>query len=957
NMLLKLTDRNVCATKASIYQFCSGTGILACEVCESPKKFGRTIFAHTYFLTAYFLIAMKKRSIWTILALMSIALLGVIAVQVYWLARAAHLEERLFKERVNQAMERVARQLEAREMKAHVMKSLSDVRRTVNDAKAQQFKIITKNSLNNSVIAQHRSSPSQFSSARASKHAHQSKQTPADSLNVSNTSTKQFAAETTTSGALSSNTSPNTSSGLAPNTASAQLHSESGSFEMRIGSDGTFSFQSSRTQSVRPVQPPAPDAAFSVPAMVITVPSESQRSGQPVRIRIPQRYRSTMRNDSLAERIRSRFANVHKARNCKNCDAQERTQNYSTGALSTSPQQPYIGGRKTLEDRMNGVDERRQAEYFARQAQREAVQFNVQRSLRDLERLRRLNLMNPHDMRSLDSTFNVALRQAVQDFGGFGFEFRVPPNAVMSPAPPAPSTPNVASEAHIAASQDSTSLAAKSPAAKRAQQKAERKHLSALAANASNHAAYQARSLAHSSAYSSAHSLAHSSAKSPTASTSTRSSIEKDTIEKIIDRVDLVENIMENMLSGKRTMSERVSLNDVDSLLRNELHSTNITENFEYGIVRGGMLLGSNRGNNAQNTRDYTVQPASYQGSLRDSVMVVQSFKRKTDDAAEYAQAQTVKTVHISQTPLLSSKYRARLFPNDLFNTDEYYLVVRFPEYAPGLSLAGIGAEVSLSAVFLLMIIGCFGFTFVALQKQKKLSDMKTDFINNMTHELKTPIATISIASEALKDDHVRSEAVRVERFVHIIHDENKRLAGHVEKVLQAAQMDRGELKLNLQNTDVHTLLETAAESLSLQLEQKQGSVELHLEATQPSIYADEAHLMNMIFNLLDNANKYTPEKPHLVVRTRNTAQGLAFTIQDNGIGMTREAQKHIFEKFYRVPTGNRHDVKGFGLGLNYVQTIVEAHGGSISVKSELGKGSTFEVILPLQTASRQVLS
>ncbi len=884
---------------------------------------------------------MKKRSIWMILALMSIALLGVIAVQVYWLARASNLEERLFKERVNQAMERVARQLEAREMKAQVLKSLSDVRRTVNDAKAQQFKVATKNTPKSVVIAQVRPSLAQPTFANASKQARRGKQSSADSLN---NSTKQSPSETNTSVANSPNNAPNN----VPNTAPNQLHSESGSFEMRIGSDGTFSFQSSRTQSVRPAHPPSPEAPSNPPTMVFTVPSESNGVGQPVRILIPQKYRSSLRNDSLAERIRSRFANVRKNRDCENCDAQERNasrnRSYTTGAVSSSPQQPYIGGRKTLEDRMNsGSDERRQAEYFARQAQREAVQLNVQRSLRDLERLRRLNLMNPQDMRTLDSTFNLSIRQAIQDFGGFGIELRLPPNAVL-PTAPNPANSPAATDAQLATTQDSISFVVKG--AKKKKHIGEHKQGRAFAANVGNHGLSQTQTQSQSSA----------------SSTNTRNSIEKDTIEKIIDRVDLVENIMENMLSGKRTMSERMSLNDVDSLLRNELHNTNISANFEYGVVRGGMLLGSNHGNNAQNTGEntYSVQPASYQGSARDSMIIVQSSNRKSEEASERtdrAQAHTVKTVHIAQTPLLSSKYRARLFPNDLFNNDEYYLVVRFPEYAPGLSLAGIGAEVSLSAVFLLMIVGCFGFTFVALQKQKKLSDMKTDFINNMTHELKTPIATISIASEALKDDHVRSEAVRVERFVHIIHDENKRLAGHVEKVLQAAQMDRGELKLNLQNTDIHTLLETAAESLSLQLEQKQGSVELHLEATQPSVYADEAHLMNMIFNLLDNANKYTPEKPHLVVRTRNTAQGLAFTIQDNGIGMTREAQKHIFEKFYRVPTGNRHDVKGFGLGLNYVQTIVEAHGGSISVKSELGKGSMFEVVLPLQPASRQVLS
>ncbi len=163
--------------------------------------------------------------------------------------------------------------------------------------------------------------------------------------------------------------------------------------------------------------------------------------------------------------------------------------------------------------------------------------------------------------------------------------------------------------------------------------------------------------------------------------------------------------------------------------------------------------------------------------------------------------------------------------------------------------------------------------------------------------------------------------------------------------------MDRGELNLKLVPTNTHTLIEAVADSLALQLEQKQGRIELRLEAHTSVLQADEAHFRNVLMNLLDNANKYTPEAPHIIVSTRNTVQALIITISDNGIGMSREAQKQIFEKFYRVPTGNRHDVKGFGLGLNYVKTIVEAHGGTVSVKSEQGKGSTFEVTMPLASA------
>jgi two-component system phosphate regulon sensor histidine kinase PhoR len=329
-------------------------------------------------------------------------------------------------------------------------------------------------------------------------------------------------------------------------------------------------------------------------------------------------------------------------------------------------------------------------------------------------------------------------------------------------------------------------------------------------------------------------------------------------------------------------------------------------------------------------------------GKKQDSMLIVRTSTHNQNDPS---------TPHHS-VALRASEFQVQLFPNDIWGSEEKeYLAVHFPDYAPGLTLAGIAPVLGSSVIFLLLIVGCFGFTLVALMKQKKLSDMKTDFINNMTHELKTPIATISIASEALKDTHVRSEGVRVERFVNIIHDENKRLAGHVEKVLQAAQMDRGELNLKLVPTNTHTLIEAVANSLALQLEQKQGRIELRLEAHTSVLQADEAHFRNVLMNLLDNANKYTPEAPHIIVSTRNTAQALLITISDNGIGMSREAQKQIFEKFYRVPTGNRHDVKGFGLGLNYVKTIVEAHGGTVSVKSEQGKGSTFEVTMPLASA------
>jgi signal transduction histidine kinase len=872
---------------------------------------------------------MKKRTTWMILALMSIALLGVIAVQVYWLSRAAHLEERLFKERVNQAMERVVRRLEAREMKAQVMKNLSEVRRTVNDAKTQQF---------------------QLQREREERKARQTSLAPAQFAD--NASTKQGGKarlKTLADSSVATKMSPDASAPQArilPNNGSnMSFQAESGSFEMQFG-NGSFSFRSSQSRqgsapNMNAPNPPQP------PSFVVTVPSNND--GQALRIVFPDNVRSLLRKDSLARRMKSRFENYAHRNYSGNYNSYlnrngQRELFTGNNELGT-PNQSYIGGKKTLEDRINAGDKRsvkvyrfpsdavedrinagdkRRCEECTEEYQAAQIQRNLARSQRQLEQLRKLNVMGVQDMRQLDSVFHTALGQALQEFGAFGLEVRIPNGFITQTSP----------EQAATALRDSASVAsARTTSAK------------VVAKNASRAASKQ-RSASKNVVSSQNQQARVSSPNTSNYAPLAANMIARDTIDKILDRVDFVENVMETMFTGKRVVTERVSMNDIDSLLRNELQHSDIAEAFEYGIMRGGSVMrgnvGANTGGNASNTT-----------GNHDSMMIVKSAYNHTTGLSVLPPNKPTFSRDLAQKRLLTSKFRAQLFPNDLFANEEHFLVVHFPNYTPGLSLAAIGSEVSLSAAFLLMIVGCFGFTLVALVKQKKLSDMKTDFINNMTHELKTPIATISIASEALKDDHIRSEGARVERFVNIIHDENKRLAGHVEKVLQAAQMDKGDLKLNLGETDVHTVVESAAESLALQLEQKQGSIELHLNATKASIQADEAHLTNIIFNLLDNANKYTPDAPRIIITTRNTAQGLALTIQDNGIGMTREAQKHIFEKFYRVPTGNRHDVKGFGLGLNYVQTIVEAHGGSISVKSEVGKGSTFEVLLPFAVKHR----
>ena len=227
------------------------------------------------------------------------------------------------------------------------------------------------------------------------------------------------------------------------------------------------------------------------------------------------------------------------------------------------------------------------------------------------------------------------------------------------------------------------------------------------------------------------------------------------------------------------------------------------------------------------------------------------------------------------------------------------------------------------------------------------MADIKNDFINNMTHEFKTPISTISLATQMLQDKDVSASQNMFQRYLNIIKEENRRLGSQVEKVLQTAQMERGDLKLKLGTVNVHQVIEHVLENISPQIELREGEILFDLKAEHCEIEADEVHLTNIIFNLLDNANKYSPNRPVISIETEDLEQGIAIRISDKGIGMSKESLKNIFEKFYRVPTGNLHDVKGFGLGLSYVKKMVEEHKGKIKVQSKLGEGSTFEIILP----------
>jgi two-component system phosphate regulon sensor histidine kinase PhoR len=251
------------------------------------------------------------------------------------------------------------------------------------------------------------------------------------------------------------------------------------------------------------------------------------------------------------------------------------------------------------------------------------------------------------------------------------------------------------------------------------------------------------------------------------------------------------------------------------------------------------------------------------------------------------------------------------------------------------------------SGMVILILILAFYYTIATISKQKKLSDIKNDFISNMTHEFKTPISTISLACEMLIDGTVSKTPEKQSRFMQMIRDENKRLSILVESILQTSILDKGEFKLKRSENDVHDIIEQAIQNTQLLIDAREGIISKQLNAKNYVINADKLHLTNIIFNLIDNAIKYSQVKPEILITTKDTENGIEITIKDNGIGISKEDQRKIFDKFYRVPTGNVHNVKGFGLGLSYVQAVVFKHNGTINVSSELGKGSSFKIIMP----------
>ena len=370
---------------------------------------------------------------------------------------------------------------------------------------------------------------------------------------------------------------------------------------------------------------------------------------------------------------------------------------------------------------------------------------------------------------------------------------------------------------------------------------------------------------------------------------------------KDLDRADLLREVMKDLMYAKRPIQERVNRFLLDTLLRKELAQNGITLPYEFAVQA-----------NANNGMIFS-------------------------------------TASLKSNEWQQRSYKASLFPNETLQGNNL-LFVFFPDQQKYI-LNDMGVMFGGSGILIVVIMACFYMAVSTILHQKKLSDIKNDFINNMTHEFKTPISTIALAADMAQENSRSSgneASPRMTRYLGIIREENKRLGTHVEKVLQMALLDKGHVKLKRSDANIHGLIEKVLNSLSVQIEQREGELDLEFEAVNEIISCDELHISNILNNLVDNAIKYSPEKLHLTVKTENQNNGVTISITDQGLGMSKDQIHRIFDTFYRVPTGNVHDVKGFGLGLSYVKKMVEAHEGTVSVQSRSGHGSTFILWLPI---------
>ncbi len=371
-------------------------------------------------------------------------------------------------------------------------------------------------------------------------------------------------------------------------------------------------------------------------------------------------------------------------------------------------------------------------------------------------------------------------------------------------------------------------------------------------------------------------------------------SIKAGISDRLNNKTVLLENIMGRILSEIPPLAERVDPDEINSLLSSTLLRVGINVGYEYGINDGEETI--------YNSGNFSLGAPS-------------------------------------------SKYLRQLFPNDPV-PGRYRLTLYFPKETKYL-ISQVGF-MGFSSIFITLILIFFSATnIIIILRQKRLSEIRTDFINNMTHELKTPISTISLASQMMADKTLSSSQKNLDNISKILNDESMRLKYQVEKVLQASVFDSGSMNLKFIELDIRILLRNVIENFSLQLTDRDGTIETGFGAKSHIAVVDEVHFSNMMSNLIDNAIKYSGNIPRISVKTQDTKSEITVSVSDMGIGIKKEDLRRIFEKFYRVPTGNRHNVKGFGLGLSYVKKVVDEHNGHISVISNVGKGTTFEIIIP----------